>query len=424
MIAAGFTYVLLALAGGWFFDRSAPRLASGLAVGGLLLAEAQLTFDALGIAWWAQPVALALLLIVGVAGLLTLARGRLTAFRPTTLPWLALAITLAAVVLLLVFPLSDWEARIQWAHKAQLLFRDGSALSESFSDPYQLHIHRRYPLLVPIQVAAGALVAGGWDGRIYQMLIAMAGLAAVTLMARCAGKIAALVLACTGAWFMAVSRGSIEVVLVVFTLAASAEGLAWLEHGSFADGQRCAVLLAGLVLVKNEGALLAVVLATALVVASIPVRAASERWRFAGSLTLSTLLLVPWLVVRARIPSVPDGLIELDAKSLVRGIHRLPEILGALGLQLTTWHAWNLVWWLGPLVLGAALWVKETGGRALALAAGLYVFGVAFAYVLSPWYVIDQHIAVTANRVLLPGAALLIAAAFRMLMPTKRRSAA
>ncbi|MGC4122997.1 MAG: hypothetical protein QM765_52190 [Myxococcales bacterium] len=416
MILAALTLLLSAAAGGWLLDRRAPQLGAGLVVGGACIAVIQLALDLVGAGSAGLTVAFAALLVPGVLGLVARARSLRGAAFPKPAFALAVGVTLFAALLLLSGPLTDWDARMIWAHKAQLFVRDRSVLADSFTDPYRLHIHPRYPVLVSLQTALATVAAGGWDERAYQLLIAAAGVATVWQMARLAGPAAALTWACTGGWFLAIARASVEVYLTLATLVAAVAAIDWLRRGGTAEAVRLGLAVGGLLLVKNEGLVLALSLGLALLATSWH-RTGRERLRLALSAAIALAFLAPWLLVRARLPMVSDAYYTLrlaDPAALAAGLKRLPEIFAALASVLFHWGHWHLVWWSLPALAFGAARVADREARLLLLFAAAYGGAVLAVFVASPYHSVGSHVNVTADRVLLPAAALLVAAGWRL----------
>ena len=85
--------------------------------------------------------------------------------RPLRTPYgrLAGAGLLAMLVAMLLVgsgrPMTGWDARMQWAHKAQILAEEGTVWTDEFQDPATVQFHPRYPLLLPAAEAI-AMVFG------------------------------------------------------------------------------------------------------------------------------------------------------------------------------------------------------------------------------------------------------------------------
>ena len=62
-------------------------------------------------------------------------------------------------------PMSAYDDRYQWAHKAQIMLNEDGIRSSAFQDPQSLQVHPKYPLLIPSIEAVVFLYAGGFDDQ-------------------------------------------------------------------------------------------------------------------------------------------------------------------------------------------------------------------------------------------------------------------
>lgn len=326
------------------------------------------------------------------------------------------AALLAAAALTLALPLLDWDTRILWALKAKILAAEGTVVSDAFRDPYRLHIHPRYPLLVPWLAALMAQMQGGFAEWQYQVLLLLfAGLALWQLYrllrasgARRLALLLCLVLLCTGVWLGAIFDSSVELALVFYLLLALESLLGWLGARRLPELLLAGFFLFCLAMTKNEGVLLALCLWGALL--SIQLLAGERRPALFPLGVLGGVFLLcsaVWFWHLLHIPPVSDENYagRLGLASLRQGSGRLGAILRAAAAQALNLRQWHLLWLL-PLVLPALAWgrgVLRSERFLLPLLVLLfYVAGIGVVYLLSPWRDIAMHVAVTFERVMLP----------------------
>ncbi|MFQ5669540.1 MAG: hypothetical protein ACE5HD_03345 [Acidobacteriota bacterium] len=71
-------------------------------------------------------------------------------------------LSLAPLARALAEPMHHWDERFQWAFKGKILLEEGGLMGPTFQENGRLHLHRRYPLLVPALEAHLARLAGGF----------------------------------------------------------------------------------------------------------------------------------------------------------------------------------------------------------------------------------------------------------------------
>ena len=86
------------------------------------------------------------------------------------------ALTLAALLFCLFLflamgrPMGGGDERFQWAFKAKAMLHENSIWESGFQGPNNLHLHPRYPLLIPGAEAVLFLFAGGVDDQFVKVL--------------------------------------------------------------------------------------------------------------------------------------------------------------------------------------------------------------------------------------------------------------
>jgi hypothetical protein len=336
--------------------------------------------------------------------------------RKLLLPGLLIAFLLSFVALTLLLPIIDWEARILWALKAKILTADPTLGGAAFRDPYRLHIHPRYPLLVPFLASWMARNQGWFLEWQYQLLINTFALLTIwqlhRMLLRLADRTSALllttVMAVTGVWLSAQFDSKVETALVFFSLLAVDRMFLWLEARRGIDLALAGAFLYCGAMTKNEGLLLA--LCACLALFTVLLKESGARGAIRSTAVLAGVFLLlfgAWFVHLVNIPPVSDEQYSarFTFEAFLQGFRRLPLILEATAARVTDVSRWHLLW-LTPLFVVADLFRdKFVADRRLLLAstlAILYLAGLMTAYVISPWRDIALHVDVTFDRVALP----------------------
>lgn len=211
---------------------------------------------------------------------------------------LAAALVLVLVLRAVATPMEGYDDRYQWAHKAHILLEEKSVRGEGFQDPYGVHFHPRYPLLVPGAEAAVFLFAGAFDDQYVKVLFPLSWAAALVVLFQCLrlfaggpGRGAALLLLVLVPYYWGYERGGDHGAafqaypdLILSAFATSA--LAFFLRGLAAPGVRLhavsALLLLFAGLTKSEGGV-HVLLLLALAAFWLPRRAGRPRLAFLRS---------------------------------------------------------------------------------------------------------------------------------------------
>lgn len=337
------------------------------------------------------------------------------------LSWLGIAaILLGPLTSALIAPLADWDGRMTWSPLAAYLRHEGTVDAAVLREPHWWILHPRYPPLLPlVQTAIQELFGAGVDDQYFRAFY-IGFLAALLLILRdgalrAAGRSAAtLTVLCTAAIpFLSYGAGGATSAYSDLALAAffgAALVLLLLGPRSPSFGAAAGCLLAGLVLTKNEGALLAV---AALLLASVrllrrPAQGRRGRRPFgwlaaaAGPALAAFALLASW---RAAIPNRDDEsyFATLSLPDLLHGaVARLPVILPEILRWTFRWPDWLGFWLLFLAVLAAGRRALRRPDARLLLLAGLVPAAVAWAaYAVSTR--LDHLLGETWNRFLVQG---------------------
>ena len=317
-------------------------------------------------------------------------------------------------------PVTGWDARMTWTAQAFWIQDAGTVDAEVLQRKNLYVSHPEYPLLLPVaQVAVLETFAVPHDVHAFRALYAACFTAFLLLLwdgaGRWAGRLPALLAALAAAGVPALTfhedtgaaSGYSDLPLGCFYGA----GLLLLLRArrSFADALAAGLLLAGAVLTKNEGFLLALF---ALAAAALPLLARRDRARQILRLGAAALLillafglLASW---RAGIPNRQDERYDLlvGERSLWPDAATRIPLIASLALRQTfRFEHWTLFWVVTPVVL----WVGRQGwrGRRRALSLALAIGVVAplliawGAYSIHPYP--ETLIPVTWSRFLVQG---------------------
>ncbi len=363
------------------------RAALGM-LAGVLLCYA---FAAFG--WVGLPAQLAFIavLICALWSLLALRDGRAA--------WM-LGIVAVLLVLALGSPTDEWDPRSIWMLHAKRIYLENSLYAQL--DGYAIFSHNDYPSLMPLWSATAAKVVGHWNEIFPKAGATLLLLPPLLLIARtlrtwwAAGLLAVAVLEVGGRYLV---DGYMDAFLAVYAVAAlavaiqprsdAAEG-AWFNLATYA------ALSAVLTLIKNEGAVLAILVAV-VATGTLLLRERRMPWGLLAAFAVSMLPLLAWKLAVAG-ADLGNDLAQSDLKGQL--LARLPDLAPTVLILKALLR--SAVW--VPLVLLLVLWARTW--RVSAARAGLAVaaayFAVLFAVYLSTPHDLAWHLATSAKRVALP----------------------
>ncbi len=257
-------------------------------------------------------------------------------------------------------PLAEWDSRATWGFKAQALFHGTLRGSAFFHDPSKAFTQPDYPLLVPFLESWVCRGLGRWDDAHLLPLFAAFFTALVLLfyaeVRRHAGRDAALgwtfLFAALGRLQMWAAAGYADAAFAFFLAGTAFAAVRWLEGGG-ARPLACAVVFgAAMVFTKQEGLVMAALLA--LLLAAWARRHPEGRRPLAAAMAAGLLVSTPWLIYRHGLFSwhlANEGGVALRPE-------RLPAILRGLAAEALDPRFWGLYW---P-VLAAASWAAWRRG--------------------------------------------------------------
>ena len=344
-----------------------------------------------------RPAILAAALAPALLGLIVRLRRERQAPHPRDRWQIAAALCMAAIFLgplasALTAPLGDWDGRMTWSPLAAYLRHEGTVDAAVLREDHWWVFHPRYPPLLPLaQVAAQETFGAGVDDQYYRALYA-AFLPALLLVLydgarRAAGSRAAILttLAVAVLPFLSYGAGGATSAYSDMPLAGlygAALVVLLLERTRPSAGLAAGLLLAGAVLAKNEGALLA---GAALLLAFLRLLRSFHRRRFAwlacaaGPALAAFALLTSW---RAAIPNREDEdyFTVLSLSDLLDGaVARLPVIVPEVLRWMLRWSSWLGFWPLFLVVLIVGWRALRRPGVRLLLLAGWIPAGIGWA---------------------------------------------
>lgn len=329
---------------------------------------------------------------------------------------LLLALLATGVLLSVSLPLLEWDTRILWGVKAKILTAEATLSGEAFRDPYRLHIHPRYPLLVPFLSSWMARHQGGFQEIHFQGLICVFALLTTIqlfvllrkIVSRALTLLLLLGLALTGAWLTAEFGSCVEIALTFFLVLAVQGFFLWLDRQNTSDLVMTGFFLFCAAMTKNEGLLLIVSSCLALFIVVLWEKGWKAGIYYSSIVAgVSVILSTGWFMHLAQIPAVSDEnyFMRFTLATLREGILRLPLIFSSILERVVDLKQWHL-FWIAPLLAGVRnLAIRPRFDQRfwfVCLVMVLYIAGIVLIYVVSPWRDITLHVAVSFDRVMLP----------------------
>jgi hypothetical protein len=316
--------------------------------------------------------------------------------------------------------MASYDARAIWSFKAVILAHDHSPFIEVFQDPFRVHYHRDYPLLVPLMQYTIHDLLGHVNEDVARILFttihAFFILYLVGILQRVGTRECALLFGVVFAamplrqdWLLfesgAINSGDADVTLSFFAVLSVYSWLQW-----WSERRRSQLLLAGLfvgcaLMTKKEGmvVLAAVGGANGLywLLGRVENRLATFR-QMLVALAAAIVVALPWRIALLDLPNLYDedfaAMFTLETASHIPG--RLRVILLILWDNLTSWHQWNATWFLyaGVLLLSVRWWIA----RRLFLVDAVIVLWLAayiVVYLFSP-LALTFHLGTSLRRLL------------------------
>jgi len=258
-------------------------------------------------------------------------------------------------------PEHGWDTRSHWVFTAKLVHSDQSVRSLGLTDQDRFHVHRDYPMLVPLTVWSAFNWVGGPDDRAMRPIFPIFYLALLGVVWGAFGSATPpgwrhgclLLLAGTPFLLLQIEGGAFsshaEVPLALMMAGHVAALVAWME-----EGRRPSLLLAALfavfaIFTKREGIpLVGISLAAA---ALCSPGCAYRRWK--PLLACAGILLVlstPWLLHRASLSTTSSFLAPITGTAEKSGFEMFclwggQTLLVYLKQMFLGIEFWGLLWW-------------------------------------------------------------------------------
>jgi hypothetical protein len=350
------------------------------------------------------PIGRVTVIIVPVASVIIAALTRPVDIAPPTTPHPRLATVMLALPCIVfvgaaaVLPMRDYDGRVTWLPKAVAIATSGSIDGAFFHGAQGLNLHNHYPLLLPLNDAAIMLLCGGTIENVRWLY------AFISISALFAARDALSTLyGAAGAWSIAavawspvltnIEGGALaaynDCAIAAFT------GLAVLYAMFNPPAARVlGLLLAALVLTKNEGSIIALVIVLAL----FAVRRTAYPWLpVLAPVVGAVIILALW---RARVPPAYDEQYTALLTELPARWQRAPAAFAAFAAHALDPTAWGYFW--PATILALTITIMRCRTRVMVPATTLILLLAAdtMAFTITSWN-IGELATVAANRLLL-----------------------
>jgi hypothetical protein len=318
-------------------------------------------------------------------------RMRDAAGRPDIAAFVTLVPILALLFASAIIPLADFDGRAFWVLKAKAIASERSIDGPFFQGETAYNPKNEYPLLVPIANAAVMIASGSSDDLAIRWIPVLALGSLAFHARRWVGAWPAALIPWIPQFAIAPEGGALSGYSDILLSAFAA--CAFFELLERASPLRFGVWLSFMVLTKNEGLPLALIL---LVAAAVIWRARSLR--ALPPLVISLVALVLW---RGRVkPTDDDPLISL-LPTLPDQLEKLLPAMAGLARHAFEIERWGF-FWMAVLAAAAFLFVRRDWGvlvlPATIIAAMVGVYTVA--YTVTIWK-LEDHIEASASRLLM-----------------------
>lgn len=291
-------------------------------------------------------------------------------------------------------PILDWDGRMTWVAHARYVRAGRGVLAPAFTDPGSYVLCPRYPLLLPVALAAGQEALGASDDeRVVRPFFAAFYPAFLLVVlegaSRVAGRVAAAGMTLAAALLPQVGflrEGGAASAYADLPLACFFGGalLLLLRARPGSGDALCAGLLLGAgILTKNEGIPLALIaLAAAASVRAGRAGGAAGRRALAQAAAVSALALLLCLAWRSRVPlrlTANEEGFRAPLAALVTLVGRLPRLAGPIAREFLEMRVWGPFWPAFALVLALGARALATRRARPFVVAALLGFGVYLA---------------------------------------------
>ncbi len=304
------------------------------------------------------------------------------------------------------YPFTSYDGRAIWSYKATILLHEHTIFNDAFLDPYRIHYHRNYPLLVPFAEYSIYSLFGEVAERKVRFLFSTFFLFQVLffygILRRFGGgkflSVLIPLLYCATPfrddWYEvdggALNSGAVDIPLSFLAMVAATMNLLW-----WRERRRwqwiIAVVFSGLCLMtKQEGIVIVAALFGANVLYALFGHVKNHLRSLAVPaliLAASILLALPWFLIQRQLPNFydEDYASQFNIAFMSQIHQRIPMITDKAVTEIFFIRKWNAYWIAYAVMLFLAIpgWFKRRDfwlDSVIILWAGAYFF----TYMMSP----------------------------------------
>ena len=323
-----------------------------------------------------------------------------------------IGITVTSLVILvpiLVEPLSEWDARSFWFFHAKMIYNAGSTgLAAGWLNPAVSWSHLDYPKLVPVLAGQITFVFGLWNEYLPKLALFFILVPGITWLFTFAKKslgFLALIALIPFNFYPWIWNGYMDGLLAFFFSISLLLLGRYLSSSKPIDLVSCIACAVMLLYLKNEGALAAIALVLAIVVAILLSRKQvnlkaflDSHWRYILGMGILLVPFFVWAYYKQRW-NITNDLQLGTSDSVSRIISRLGD--GSLRQVLKSEYQQIMyqLMILALFLLASFSWKIKPAREGLPalVAAGIYLLGMTIIYLLTPqdltwhlWTTIDR----------------------------------
>lgn len=304
------------------------------------------------------------------------------------------------------YPMASYDGRAIWNYKAKILFEERTVFTGAFQDPYRVHYHREYPLLVPIaQFSFYAFIGQVDEDQVrffFTSIMLFFGLLVYGALRERAGRGVALLMALLFMaapfreyWVVrdggAINSGEADFPLSFLAASAAICWWRWWSHGRRGDWILAALFTGFALMTKKECLVVFVLLGgvngLAWLLTGGPQRA--KRLGTLAAATVASLLVAsPWFLLSPHLPNHYDeDYVAMFRMEVFQHAWKRLSVIGPIFLNdVREWEKWNYFWYSYPLVL---LWGLGSAARSrrfpfFEALVVLWMAAYTVVYMLSP----------------------------------------
>ena len=342
------------------------------------------------------------IIILGVAAVAAVAYRRSPPVKlrmPAAFGWKELFVVLLLIFAVQQFMVWSYAYPVEndgiksWGLKAKILFQDRTFLTPDFTDPYIIHPHKHYPLLLPYTETFFYMFQGAANDEAINAIFPLYVIASIGLiyslqrylspsMPRLHALLFTLALAVLPLLVL-LPAGYSDIPTSLYLLGTAGFGLLWLAGRERKSLLAFAAFGCGLFFIKSEGMPLLFITVFMLFAWSILKRQAPKRGE--AALLLSPFLLYAvWLLASLGLPNDDNYLQQARPDVVINNLGRLAYITISGASMLTDYELYSLL----PLLFLAAVfanlgWLRDTRTGFLLSLLAMFAILVVFFYMIT-----------------------------------------